>query len=322
MFFNEEDATVVLADSDTRIDGNDIPLDAAGDSPAAANVNSEDAGVVDLSFDDLKSQTDATDSVYKDGSINGQLEESEAITVGDGGDDTNTPDKDATAGLKIGEEVENKSIDEVTPNTSMQDAIHDEDVDLDFEELEANSNSSTEGDSYLDPATASDDTPEDVDLNFEELNNQTDQTDTVHEGTDVCPNCGSSPCKCESVAPISFSESQVRVFQRKSGNLIMESDLDAVMQYYNYNLSEGECLELIANRHNISEDSISVIMNEAKPATAFDKTVKKVKKMVSPVDNQIQILLAKKSKMTPEQWKKSGNADKLKTLRAKKVLAK
>jgi len=306
MFFNEEDVAV-LADNDTRVVGNDIPLDAAGDSPAAgnANCNEEVGGAVGMSADETNQPTEdikADTTALKT--------ESDDIVDLDFSDALNANGESNQIEDTVHEDVTNNTDTVIADQTDVNDEYH-EDVDLDFEDTEENN--TTSDDNYLDPDNIKEEENV-VDLDFSDAldaNEKSNQIeDTVHEDNIVC----------EEVSPITFSENQVRVFQRKSGNLIMESDLDAVMQFYQYNLSESECLELIANAHNISEDSISVVINEK--SNLVDSTVKKVKKAVSPVDNQIQALLAKKAKMTPEQWKKSGNADRLKTLRAKKVLNK
>ena len=320
MFFNEEDVAV-LADNDTRVVGNDIPLDAAGDSPAAgnANCNEEVGGAVGMSADETTQPTEdikaGTTDLKTESDDVVDLDFDDALQANGNSDQIkDTMQLDIKPkGLSEDGVVDGNTQSEISNSsqTTMEDSYANEDVDLDFDVLDDNNTS--DGTNYLDPDNAGD-SGEVVDLDFSDSlqsNGNSDQIeDTVHEDNIVC----------EEVSPITFSENQVRVFQRKSGNLIMESDLEAVMQFYQYNLSESECLELIANAHNISEDSISVVINEK--SNLVDSTVKKVKKAVSPVDNQIQALLAKKSKMTPEQWKKSGNADRLKTLRAKKVLNK
>ncbi len=180
------------------------------------------------------------------------------------------------------------------------------------------------------------------DLTLEEVTGDTlavidDQTtidDTVHEAADdmlADPNAegnvsegaiGDSETLDESVSPIAFSEKNVRVFQRSDCNLIMESDFSAVSAYYNYQLSEAEVLQQIAQYHNISEDSIKVYCEEVIPKGVNRAISNKKNKKVSAIDNQIKSLLEKKKKMTPDAWIKCGWDTKLKQLRARKTLSK
>ena len=195
--------------------------------------------------------------------------------------------------------------------------LDSEDVDLDFDAL----NNQTEfGDSFHEGSEpdAEDETGDEgdvaseaIDLDFDALNHQTEFSDSFYESA------GTNDEIEEEVDPLTFSENSVRIFQRSSCNLISESDFSAVMEYYNYNLTESECLEKIAYAHNLSEDSIKILVE----ANAIGDGVKKVKSKVSSIDKQIQAMLKKKSRMTPDQWKKGGHDKKLKQLRARKALS-
>jgi hypothetical protein len=144
--------------------------------------------------------------------------------------------------------------DALDNQTTQEDTIH-ESEDLDMDDLSegcGNSDLDSEcggGDirsSFGDmPDTNYNDmVHEDIDLDYEDaLDNQTNQEDTIHES-----------------AAIAFSEDNVRVYQRRDYNLITESDLSAVMNYYNNKINESEAINLIANAHHLNEYDIKVLV--------------------------------------------------------------
>ena len=248
---------------------NDVDVDAVD-----MDLNTED---VDLDFDAINdgSQTDTTDEYHEDVDL----------------------DFDA---------IEDGSQTDVT------DEYH-ESGDIDIKD-EANITVGDSGDETAAPTTCGDDAKfEDV-VDIEGSDFDLDVDDDEEDDDDICPNCGkkSDECececegckKCESVAPITFSERSVRVFQRRNTNLIMEADLLAVAHYYNDELSLQECVELIANAHNISEDSITILMSEVAD-TSKSLKAKTVKANTGVIDAQLKKLREIKKKMTPEKWAKS-----------------
>jgi len=190
--------------------------------------------------------------------------------------------------------------------------INTEDVDLDFDEISP-LNQTTQKDSERTEPQDELINIEDVDLDFDEISPLNQTTPDDNERSDEYQDL-------ETIKPISLGESSVKIFPRSSRNIILESDFNAVCNYYNNSLSEEVILSIIAEAHNISKDSLFVLV-ENQPVNVKNKLApKKSNNKKTGIDKMIEALRQKKAKMTPEQWKSSGNADKLKRLLAQRTL--
>ena len=235
-------------------------------------------------------------------------------------------EEDNVTTIEVEKDTTNIQSSEMPDQDADVEDLDMESVDLDFDELKKNG--------YA-PNVEGYSSKEGIDLSYDVLNNQTTSDDSIHDRTskysgwidtsavdldlDLEDTCTEDDIQCESVSPITFSESNVRIFQREDKNIIMESDLEAVKYYYNNTLSESEILTTIADYHNLSEDSIYVMINEA--SNVKDVVKKKVKPVKDAIDKQIEMLNGKKAKVAPDIWKKSPDCLRLKQLRAKKALA-
>lgn len=193
-----------------------------------------------------------------------------------------------------------------------------EDIDLDFDELEDNQ------EDILNPTNGMENLVlEDVDLDFDEL--ESNGEDTLNENNDgyadEVPDTGdreaSGGCSESFVEPISFSESEARLFPRGNEYLLMESDLQAVSNYFLESKDGYQVLEAIAEAHNIDASEIRVLVNESE--LFGGKKVKKAKSN-GGLDARIKSLsdaLKKIPKASPAYKEK---ANQLKKLRAQKTL--
>jgi len=214
------------------------------------------------------------------------------------------------------QEVATHDIDEISPlecGGQPCPECEKEDVDLDFDEIsplnQTTPDDNERSDEYQDELINT----EDVDLDFDEISPLNQTTPDDNERSDEYQDL-------ETIKPISLGESSVKIFPRSSRNIILESDFNAVCNYYNNSLSEEVILSIIAEAHNISKDSLFVLV-ENQPVNVKNKLApKKSNNKKTGIDKMIEALRQKKAKMTPEQWKSSGNADKLKRLLAQRTL--
>jgi hypothetical protein len=255
--------------------------DSTIDSDATVDLDLECGDGGDLGFGDMDDDPLANnDRVQLNGFDNKQTVDLDLdLECGDCGDDSvdedvaysfgDIPDDAANIGTdKIHDNFVSEDIDlsfepisDTEQTDQEEDTVH-EDIDLDYEELKKNGfnvdatawshEQGVDLDFDINNQTSQEDTVhEDIDLSFEPISdsNQTDQEDGIHEEEDIKGDDEVSPA---------LGESMVRIFPRKSYNLIMESDVKAVVKYYGNKISKSDALSLIAECHNIEKDSLKI----------------------------------------------------------------
>jgi len=131
------------------------------------------------------------------------------------------------------------------------------------------------------------------------------------------------------IEPITFSESDVRLFPRDDQYLLFESELQAVYNYYGGSIDGYGIISKIAETHQIAKNQIMVVISESDVDVPNVKINKGLIKKIDKSDNQqstLQMQIAKLRKQMNKIPKASpsyqAKAKLLKRLRAKLILQK
>jgi hypothetical protein len=212
----------------------------------------------------------------------------------------------------------------------MMDDVGDEDIDFELGDSDFDSDVAadeedndddwdedfSEGKSLLEDGDPDEDTKgtdlaEDADADSSKM----DFSDTGSSASDTGKEDAQPPVsECmlySNVRGIAFSEGYARLFKRGKKFLLMESDFEAVYNFYNGNIDGYSVLHAIAEHHNLPVSKIVVMLtegeieddkvkiNKAKPAAAEEK---------KPVDAAKETPQVKD--LMTEKYKLMGKADK------------